>query len=266
MISFPLLKRNMAACMKPFLFIFAAICLYTIVIIYMFNPELSAMLSDYQEALPEMMAAVGMTGVAANLLEWIQIYLYGFIMMLFPLIFIVILVHKLVMGYIDNGSMVNLLATPNSRGRIIRTQALSIVLWMFLLMAAITVVGIVSSEMMFPGELDSKRYLLLNFSTLLLQLTITGIAFLAACVFSESKHYYAVGAGLPILFFLLQMMSNMGEKLENLKYFTLYTLLPATEVVMGESGFWKQDLALALIAASLFTGGIWWFQKRDLSL
>ncbi len=42
------------------------------------------MLSSYQEALPEMMAAVGMTDVAQNLLEWIRVYLYGFIMPLFP--------------------------------------------------------------------------------------------------------------------------------------------------------------------------------------
>lgn len=69
-----------------------------------------------------MMAAVGMTGVAANLLEWIKIYLYGFLMILFPLIFIIILVNKLVASYIDNGSMASLLATPNSRGKIIRTQ------------------------------------------------------------------------------------------------------------------------------------------------
>lgn len=62
------------------------------------DPELAEMLQGYQEALPQMMAAVGMTGVASSLIEWMQIYLYGFIMLLFPLIFIIIAVNKLVMG------------------------------------------------------------------------------------------------------------------------------------------------------------------------
>lgn len=49
MISFALLKRDMATGVKPFIIIFAVLCLYTTVIIYMFNPELASMLSDYQE-------------------------------------------------------------------------------------------------------------------------------------------------------------------------------------------------------------------------
>ena len=262
----PLLKRDMISGIKVFLIIFAVICMYTTVIIYMFDPELSDMLNDYQQALPEMMSAVGMTGIATNLLEWIQIYLYGFIMLLFPLVFIIILIQKLIMGYIDGGAMANLLATPNSRRQIIVTQAVSAVIWLVILMGAVTVVGIVSSQMLFPDELDIERYVLLNASTLLLQIAVCGIAFFAACVCSEAKHYYALGAGIPIVFFLLQMISNMGEKLEWLRYATIYTLLPAAEIVHGETGYWLNNLALAGIAAILFVGGSYLFCRRDLSL
>lgn len=266
MISFSLLKRNMFSCIKPFLIIYAVLCMYTIVIIYMYEPKMADMLNQYQEMMPGIMSAVGMTGVASSLLEWMQIYLYGFLMLLFPLIFIIILVQKLLMGYIDNGSMANLLATPNSRGKLIRTQALSVILWMGILMTAVTAVGIVGSQMMFPNELNVKRYIMLNGSTLLMQLLICGIVFLAACVCSEAKNYYGLGAGLPILFFLMQMISNMGEKLENLKYLTVYTLLPASKIVEGESGVWCQNVIMFVLAVVLFSGGIWWFCRRDLSV
>lgn len=266
MISIPLLKRNMASCFKPFLIIYAVLCMYTLVIIYMYNPELADMLNQYQEAFSGMMAAAGMTGIATNLLEWMQIYLYGFLMILFPLIFIIIMVQKLIMSYIDHGSMANLLATPNSRKTIICTQALSIILWMGILMVAVTIMGIVGSQIMFPDELDVKRYIILNGSTLLMQLLVCGVAFLAACVCSESKNYYALGAGIPILFFLIQMISNMGDKLEKLKYLTIYTLLPTAEIVKGESGIWCQNTVMAILTVVLFGGGIWWFCRRDLSL
>lgn len=266
MISYPLLKRNMVSCLKPFLIIFAVLCMYTLVIVYMYDPKMADMLNQYQEALPGIMAAAGMTGIASSLLEWMQIYLYGFLMILFPLIFTIIIVHKMVMSYIDNGSMANLLATPNSRRTIICTQALSVVLWMGILMVAVTAVGIAGSQMMFPGELDIKRYLVLNGSTLLMQLLICGIVFLAACICSETKNFYALGAGFPILFFLMQMLSNMGEKLENLKYLTVYTLLPTAEIVKGQDGIWGQNLVMAVLAVILFGSGIWWFCRRDLSL
>lgn len=266
MISVPLLKRNIRVCLMPFLVIFAVLCLYTTVIIYMYNPELSEMLSGYQQALPEMMAAVGMTGIASDLLEWIQIYLYGFIMLLFPLIFILIMVQKLLMSQIESKTLANLLATPNSRKKIILTQICSMVLWMVLLHVLITAVGVAGCEIMFPGELDTGRYLALNFSTLLLQTAVTGIVFFAACCVSESKAYYLTGAGIPVLFFLFRMISNMGEKLENLKYATIYSLLPAEEILKEHTVFPIQNGVLLGIAAGLFAVGAIRFCRRDISL
>ena len=266
MISVPLLKRNIRVCLMPFLVIFAVLCMYTTVIIYMYNPELSEMLSGYQQVLPEMMAAVGMTGIASDLLDWIQIYLYGFIMLLFPLIFILIMVQKLLLGQIESKTLANLLATPNSRKKLILTQICSMVLWMAALLVLITAVGAVSCEIMFPGELDVGRYLALNFSTLLLQTVVTGIVFLAACCVSSSKSYYLAGAGIPVVFFLLQMISNMGEKLEKLRYMTIYSLLPTEEILKENSLFPLQNLALLGIALALFAAGAVWFSRRDISL
>ena len=268
MISLPLLKRNLICCVKPFCIIFALLLMYTTVIIYMFDPALAQMLNDYQQALPEVMAAVGMTGTAANLLEWIQIYLYGFIMLLLPLVFIVVAVYSLVMRYVDRGSIAALLSTPNSRTKIIVTQLLSDYLWLVILMAAVTLTGIVSSEAMFPGELELSRYLLLNLGTLLLWFAVAAIAFAAACFFSESKYYYAVGGGLPVLFFLFQMMGNMGERLDFLKYLTLYSLLSAKEIVTGELGTEVVLPCLALLGITVLLSvfGCLYFKRRDLSV
>lgn len=185
--SITLLKRDITSCIKPFFLIFFVMSLYTTVIIYMYNPELSNMLNDYQQLLPEFMSAVGMTGIASSLLEWIKIYLYGFITMLFPLIFIIILNDKLVMNYIDSGSMANLLSTPNCRRKIILTQLIASCVWISLLMVSITIVGIISSHIWFPGELDITVYIQLNIATLLLQLVITAISFLAASYFNEKN-------------------------------------------------------------------------------
>lgn len=263
---FALLKRNLRSAVKVFIILFAVICMYTTIIIYMYNPKLSDMLSSYQEALPEMMRAVGMTGIASNLLEWIQIYLYGFIMSLFPMIFSIIMGNRLLMSDIDKGSMASLLSSPNSRFRIILTQILSGIFLLFLLLSAVSGVGIISSQLMFPKELDISRYLQLNLGEFLLQLIILGIVFLSASVCSEAKYYYTFGAGLPILFFLLQMLSNMGDKLERLKYVTIFTLFPAQDIVQGTDAYPGSALTMGLIALALFISTIFWFCRRDLSV
>ena len=113
MISTPLLKRNLLSSLKIMAILYAVMTMYTIVIIYMFDPSLSEMLEGFQSAMPEMMRAFGMSGMASTLLEFIQLYLYGFIMLIFPLVFSIIQVHRLLTHYIDCGSMATLLATPN---------------------------------------------------------------------------------------------------------------------------------------------------------
>lgn len=258
-----LLKRDFICCIKPFIIIFAVICMYTVVIIYMYNPEFADVLEQYQEMMPQVMSAFGMTGMASSLIEWIQIYLYGMIMTLFPLIFIIIIVNRLLMSYIDSGSLASLLSAPNSRTKLIMTQLTASVIWILALMAAVMSVGIVSGELLFPEQLDIKKYILLNISTTLVQLVLCGISFAAACFGNESKYFYTFGAGIPILFFLLQMLSNMGGKLEKLKYATIYTLLPAEKIISGEGSLAPENISLVCIAAILFAAGVLYFRKRD---
>ena len=95
---------------------------------------------------------------------------------------IIIAVNKLVMGFIDNGSLAGILATPNSRGKIIVTQLLSLYIWLIILMVCVTAVGLVSANAMFPDELNVEKYLYLNAGTLMLWFAVAGITFLAACI------------------------------------------------------------------------------------
>ncbi|MGI5959783.1 MAG: ABC transporter permease subunit [Massiliimalia sp.] len=262
----PLLKRNVKQTLLPFAAIFALLCMYFGVIIYMYDPSVSEMLTSYQEIMPEMMAAVGMTGIADSLLEWIQIYLYGFLMILLPLILIVILVNRYVAQYLDSGSMAYLLSSPNSRAKLIVTQMITLYGVIFLLMAAVCVMGIGFSQVMFSGDLDIEKFLLLNGYDFLLQCAVGSICFAAACLCRESKQYYALGAGIPLVFFLFQMLGNMGGDLEVFRYMTLYSLLPAEQVLEGDSGALWYGAALFGITAVLSAAGVIGFQKRDLSL
>lgn len=270
MISFPLFKRNLLSSLKIMIIFFAVMTMYISVIIYMYDPALADMLNDYQKALPEMMNAVGMTGIASNLIEFVHIYLYGFILLVFPMVFTIIEVNKLLTHYIDSGSFASLLATPNSRMKILRTQWLSIMLHLAILIASTTIVGMLTCSLLFPNELDIPKYLILNGVLLLLHACIASIIFLAACIFHEARLFYLFGAGIPVIFYLLQMLGNMGGDLENLKYGSIFTLFPGKEIVAGDftfaSGAITSTIILGVLILLFSSIGFFYFKKKDLPL
>lgn len=266
MLSLPLFKRNMLYTSKIGIVFIAILTMYTTMITYMFDPAMAEMLVKYQEMMPGLMAAVGMTGSTGTLIAFINTYLYGFIMLIIPMVFEIILINKFIMRYVDNGSMACLLSTPNTRLKIIITQLASIILSVALLITIITGIGLLSSALMFPGDLDIGKYLQLNLSIFLLHMIISSIGFLAACFFNESKGFFALGAGLPILFYLIHMISNAGDKFKDLKYCTIFTLFPGDKIVEGANGVFSLNTAMAVMAAVLFIVGVIKFKKKDLCI
>lgn len=266
MISIPLLKREIKSNYKLFIIFAAVLTMYIYVIIPMFDPEIGEVLAEFEKAMPEMMAAFGMTNSGTTLIEFINTYLFGFLFIVFPMIFEIIIANKLIAKYVDSGSMAYLLATPNKRRKIAITQGLFLLLSIGTLILFITLVGIISSEVYFPGELDIKKYILLNIGLYCLHISISGLGFFASCISNDTKLSYSLSAGIPIGFFIIQLLANMGGKLENFKYFTIFSLFNTDKLIKGESsGIWM-FIILLLIGVILYTIGILRFDKRDLPL
>lgn len=157
------------------------------------------MLDSFTEAMPEIMAAVGMTPGATNLLGFMISYLYGFILLVFPMVFSILRGNGLIAKYIDMDSMVYLVAAPVKRRTIAITQMLVLLSGISLLLIYTTLLEIVVAQVLFPGELILSELLVLNVGLLFLHFLIGGICFCASCIFSESKYSALFGAGIPTL-------------------------------------------------------------------
>lgn len=266
MLSMPLLKKEVKSNYKLFIIFAAVLTMYISVIIPMFDPEIGNALAEFEKVMPGMMAAFGMSNPGTTLIEFINTYLFGFLFIVFPMIFEIIIANKLIAKYVDSGSMAYLLATPNKRGKIAITQAVFMLLSIASLILFITLVGIISSEVYFPGNLDIKKYILINVGLYCLHIAISGLGFFASCISNDTKLSYSISAGIPIGFFIIQLLANMGGKLENLKYVTIFTLLDTNKLINGESaGVWM-FLALFSIGIVLYIAGILIFNKKDLPL
>lgn len=114
-------------------------------------------------------------------------------------------------------------------------------------------------------DFDRSGYLAMNLGFLLLMLAVSGISFLASCIFNLSKYSLALGAGLPFAFLILNLLSTVNDTLEPLRYFSLMTLFD-TELIMREGTYWPQFVVLAAVTAILYALGIRIFKRKDLPL
>ena len=174
--------------------------------------------------------------------------------------------YKLVAKYIDKGSMAYLLNTHYSRTQIILTQFIVLLVGLLILICYATGLIIFVSNLMFTGEMEIAKFLLINLGLLVLEIFLSSLCFLFACLFNELKFSIGLGAGLGMFFFLIQMLSQVSDDIEFLKYFTPLTLFSPENIIKYDTGSFM-CLGVLLISAVLFLViAMEKFKKRDLSL
>ncbi len=122
MLNMTLYRREMKGSLKLLLIFAAIITMYVTIIISMYDPKMMETLDSFYEIMPELMAAVGMSTGAASLAGFLISYLYGFILLVFPMAFCILRGNGLIAKYTDTGSMAALLAAPVKRRTVAVTQ------------------------------------------------------------------------------------------------------------------------------------------------
>ena len=187
-------------------------------------------------------------------------------MIVFPMVFIIMLSNRLVVAHVDSGSMTYLLASPNTRRKVALTQMLVLLSMTFVLLVICVGIAIGVSEAMFPGALVIGDFLWLNLGLACLLFALCGYCFFISCISNETGKAVMFGAGVPTFFYLVQMLANMGGKLADLKYATIFTLFNPKAIIAGDTSAWWMCGALVVIGAIFFVIGIARFEKRDLPL
>lgn len=264
--SIPLLKTELKSNCKILLLFLAVITLYAGLITAMFDPELSTGINELAKSMPQLFAVFGMENPGTTLLDFLNNYLYGFILILIPFIYIILMCYRLIAKYIDKGSMAYLLNTHYSRTQIILTQFTVLMIGLFVLICYSAVLILLISNFMFKGKMEISKFLLINSGLFLLEVFLASLCFLFACLFSELKFSIGLGAGLGMVFFLTQMLSQVSEDIEFLKYLTPLTLFnPEGLADLERKSF--VCLGILLAGAVLFCViTVLKFKKRDLSL
>lgn len=261
-----LFKKEIKSNWVLFVIFAGVLSVYSVMIIMMFDPKLGDSLRMMADSMPQLFSAFGMADVGTTLLEFVTGYLYGFLLTIFPGVYIIILSNRLVAKYVDNGSMAYLLAVPEKRRKIVMTQGIYLLLTLAAMVIYCAVLILAMGEMLFPGKMDTAGFMRVNIGLLGLLVFFGGISFCASCLCNESKNSSAIGATILVYSVLLQMVSQVGEKFENAKYATPLTLFDVEGLSAGDAKAWMTCAVLYVSGFALVGIGISCFSKRDLPL
>ena len=262
MFSKPLLKQTIKSNWKIFLVFTAVLALYLSMVCAVFTPKT---LGDMQGLMEALGPISNLFGQMNDVIHFIGQVFYGMVAVIFPMIYCIIIGNRLIAAQVDRGAMVCLLSTPTKRNQITLTSALFFVLSLVVMFGFLAVFGIGVCAVVQPDALNVKAFLLLNTGCFLLMFATSGICFAASCVFNLSKYSLALGAGIPLAFFLIQMMAQLSEDLEFLKYATMNILFDPDAIIAGD-GYAASFVVLAVIGLVLYGAGIKVFREKDLPL
>lgn len=242
-------------------------CFYMTIIMSMFDPKSIATLNELMKAMPEaMIKAMNFEALGTTLLTFISGYIYGFLVFLFPMVLVIVVNHRLVASMVDKGSMAYLLATPHTRSKIVVAQAIFSLFSATFIFAFTTGYTILLSQILFPSELEVGKFILLNLYALLMYYAIGGICFIASVIANESKTSLGIGVGVPILFLVLQMIGNAGDKFSWMGKLSMYALFDVSLVTEGSPSLGLYMGLFFIIAVALYGIGIVIFNRKNLYL
>lgn len=259
--SFPYFKQIIKSNFK-FLCVFTLVlCAFIIAMTNVFTPQT---MTDLQSAMSGTALKNILTG-NGTLIGFMSNSFYALMAIIFPMVYSILVGNRLIAEKVDKGSMAGFLSTPTTRLQITVSSAAYFIASLAVMWGVVSVVGIVTSQIVQPDALDIKTFFMLNAGVFLYHLAISGICFCSSCIFNSSRYSLIFGAGVPLYFFVISMFIKLSDDLDFLRYVTLNTLFNTRNILSG-SGYGEEFLAMGIIAAVLYVIGIVWFQKKDLPL
>lgn len=261
-----LVRKEIKSNYKILLIFLAILSIYCSMIVAMYDPKLGESLNMMAESMPHLFAAFGMMNPGLTLLDFISNYLYGFILIVIPLIFIILMCYRLLIRYEEQGSMVYLLTSSYSRVQIVLSQWVTIVIELLVIVIYVMLLIILCCHGLYEEALDISQFLMMNIGLFSLLFFLLSLCYLSACCFHEMKYSLGVGAGLSLLFILIQMLSQVSDKICFLKYLTPLSLFDVKGLMHFNEVSMVEMNVLFILGLILCCIGCFVFKRRNVSI
>ena len=118
---------------------------------------------------------------------------------------------------------------PIKRSKIMTNKIIVSIVY---IIAMILILGIFNYiALLISGDFNHKQYILLSLTPIFIALPLFAINLFIATFIHKTKKTIGFSLGLVFLFYLFNVLSELSDKVEFLKYFSIYTLADTRNVI-----------------------------------
>ncbi|WP_028776939.1 ABC transporter permease subunit [Shimazuella kribbensis] len=192
---------------------------------------------------------------------------YSMIYLILLIVYSVLTANHLVSRLVDRGSMAYLIATPNSRLRVITTQMLFSLTGLVFISVCIVLGALVSDAWLIDTSmLEMDRFLQINVIGCLTFAVICAYSFLFSCLFNDERRALSISASITIIFLILDIVGKVSEDLDWLRNFTLFHAFDPAKISDGTVKVLPLSIGLAGASIFLFVLSAIIFKRKDLPI
>lgn len=230
-----MLKRELKVNFKSFL-IWTGVLITLFLVVYLMYPSIIKsdkiqMLDEMMEMFPEEVLIAFNMDISSMDTAYGWLKTEGFVFALIIIgIYAGILGSNILLKEESDKTIEYLNSLPIKRGAILLQKVIAgiiYIVFMVLVMSLFNYVGLKLS-----GNFDEKQYLLLSITPLFSALPIFSISLFVSTFFHKTKKTFGIGLGIAVVSYFVQVLAEMNEKTEFLKYITVYTFSDIRNVII----------------------------------
>ena len=124
-------------------------------------------------------------------------------------------------------------SVPVTRKNIVINKILCGLLYIILMIAIIGIFNFIGLSL--SGEFDRKSYILLSITPIFSSIVIFAVCLFLSTFTHKTKKTLGISLGIVFASYFLNIISEMGESTEFLKYISIFTLADIRNVIINES-------------------------------
>lgn len=229
--------------------------------------ESQVQVQEVLKSMPEgLLKAFGIVGVDLNSLE--ALLAMKHFNLVWPALLIFLLVSfagGVIAGEIENRTIEITLASAKSRTKIFLGKYLSGIIYMAIFVV-VSVLSAIPIAKFYGYDYSAHNYYTLMYLSLGLGFAVYGISFLLSSIFSSRSRVYAVSGLLYIAMYVLFIVVELNQSLENLKYLSFFYYYGVNDALIFDKLSSTSMIVFILCGLIPSIAALQIFNKRDISV
>jgi ABC-2 type transport system permease protein len=118
---------------------------------------------------------------------------------------------------------------PITRSKIITNRIIVGIIYIILIVLLLGIFNYIA--LLISGDFDSKQFILLSITPIFIGIPLFAINMFISTFLHKTKKTVGISLGMVFLFYVISVLSELSEKVEFLKYFSIYTLADTRNVI-----------------------------------